>query len=348
MLEGKPQSFCNDCHTLEELGAQSYRQIVNADYKSELNRLEQTDPSGFLTNNDIIYLDIRFSNICNLKCRSCNPDSSNSWYEDYKHVHPDSPAGKKTYQVTVDSKTIFSDIEKRLPSIQKIYFAGGEPLLDENHYLLLEKLIELGRTDVLLSYNTNLSRLSFSKWNVLQLWQKFQFVRIGASLDSIGPSLELIRKGSNWREIQANISQIQELTPHVVLQIYPTVSVMNCFKMTELIDYFLKQDFFKTTQQFEINLLNDPDYLNICILNTDEIDQLEKKYDGYISSVRTRAEPGIINHLEAELKRVIKFARHQSLNHLRKAFKKYTFTLDQLRSERTVEVVPELLSVLYE
>ncbi|MBY0552906.1 twitch domain-containing radical SAM protein [bacterium] len=348
MLAGTPQSFCDDCYTIEKLGSQSYRQMVNADFKDEFYRLEQTDQTGHLSNESIIYLDIRFSNVCNFKCRSCNPDSSNSWHDDYKKVHPDYQNDKRTHKLALDSKTVISDIEKYLPKIKKIYFAGGEPLLDENHYLLLEKLIELKRTDVELNYNTNLSHLNFKKWNAIALWKQFSFVKISASIDSIGPSLELIRKGAVWDDIKNNLHVIKSFLPTARLQIYPTLSVMNCYKITELIDYFLKKDFFKIPQQFEVNMLNDPDYINVSVLNRTEIDKLENHYKMYLQSITSICDPLVLSHFSEELERIIKFARHQDYTHLRNKFRVYTFILDGVRKEKTIDVLPELFNLLYE
>lgn len=348
MIAGKKQSFCEDCYTIEELGSESYRQTVNRDFKDEFYRLEQTDETGHLDNDSIIFLDIRFSNVCNFKCRSCNPDSSNSWHDDYKKLHPTYSNEKRTHKLVLDSKTAIADIEKYLPKIQRIYFAGGEPLLDENHYLLLEKLIALGRTDVNLNYNTNISHLTFKKWNALALWKEFQYVKVSASIDSVGPSLELIRKGAIWEDIRTNLMLIRKLLPAVRVQIYPTVSVMNCYKITELIEYFLKNDFFRIPGNFEVNMLNDPDYINIGILTPSEINHLEQHYKTYLETIKATTEAAVFKHLQDELERIIKFARHQDYSHLRSKFKTYTFILDNARKEKTVEILPELFSVLYE
>ncbi len=347
MLSGISQSFCSDCHTTEDLGSESYRQMVNKDYKNEASRIAQTAPDGHLDNNDIIYLDIRFSNVCNFKCRSCSPESSNSWFDEYQKIYKGTDVQKRTFKLS-ESKTALSDIEKLLPKIHKIYFAGGEPLLDENHYKLLEKLIELNRTDVHIFYNTNLSHLTFKNWKVLHLWKKFKFIKISASIDATGPALELVRKGAVWDDIVSNLVKIRTFNPEVMIQIYPTVSLMNCYLLPELIGYFIDHSYIKVVRNFELNLLNDPEYLNVSVLNSVEIESLAEKYRLFSESIKSKVSEEILSHIKSELSRVITFAKHQDLTQMRTAFKKFTFTLDKLRNEKTAQVIPELFNLLYE
>ncbi|MEK6627162.1 MAG: twitch domain-containing radical SAM protein [Bdellovibrionota bacterium] len=347
MLAGTAQSFCGDCYTTEKLGSQSYRQDMNKNYKDEFLRLEQTDPDGHLHNKDIIFFDIRFSNICNFKCRSCSPESSNSWYEDFKSIHQDWNEKKRVFKLSEGAFTL-ADIERRLPQIQRIYFAGGEPLLDENHYKVLEKLIEIGRADIQISYNTNLSLLNYKNWSALKLWQKLKHVEIGASIDAIGPALGLIRKGANWEDIKNNLALIRLFNPKVSVRIYPTVSIMNCFLLPQLIGEFIESSYIKSSEHLKLNILNDPDYLNVSILTLDEIERMETEYNIFIKSIEDKVNAGLLKYIETELMGVVAYARHQNLTHLRPAFRKYTFMLDKLRNEKTVQVIPELFSVLYQ
>lgn len=347
MLAGISQSFCSDCHTTESLGSESYRQMVNKDYKDEFERTKQTAADGHLSNSDIIYLDIRFSNVCNFKCRSCSPESSNSWFDEYQKLYQGTEVQKRTFKLS-DGKTALADIEKLLPKIHKIYFAGGEPLLDENHYKLLEKLIDLNRTDVHIFYNTNVSHLTFKKWNVLQLWKKFKYIKVSASIDATGPALELVRKGAVWDDIVGNLLKIRTFNPEVMIQIYPTVSVMNCFLLPELIQYFIEHSYINVVRNFELNMLNDPEYLNVSVLNKSEIENLAEKYRQFVSTIKDKVSAEILKHIEGELSRVISFAKHQDLTQMRTAFKKFTFTLDKLRNEKTAQVIPELFNLLYE
>jgi hypothetical protein len=106
-----------------------------------------------------------------------------------------------------------SYVDKFIGDVQEIYFAGGEPLIMDEHYIILEKLIAAGRTDVILRYNTNFSHIQFKKWDLVKLWAPFincaknpkGRVQLFASLDAVGPVAELARHGTVWENVYNNI-----------------------------------------------------------------------------------------------------------------------------------------------
>ena len=115
-----------------------------------------------------ISFDYRISNLCNFKCMTCTPVYSSSLSEDYKKVHPISSmnAGFSFPGKTEDD--VFEQILPHLPYVKEIYFAGGEPMMQKEHYMVLEKLIEMNLKPII-RYNTNFSRLSLGKYNVFDL-----------------------------------------------------------------------------------------------------------------------------------------------------------------------------------
>ena len=346
MLAGKAQSFCENCYEAEKIGAESPRQAANDKYRDEFSRIEYTNTDGELVGKEIIYLDIRFSNICNFKCRSCGPESSNAWYEDHQKLCKSTKDQKKTLKLT-ENKTLMQDIESLLPKIDKIYFAGGEPLLDENHYRLLERLIELKRCDVKIESNTNLSTLSYMQWNILNLWKKFENVIVSASIDAIGPAAELVRKGADWETIRKNLATLQRSNPEILIQISPTISIMNCFMLPELINYFIENGFIKFAQNVNFNILANPEFLSVALLNQIEIDELSIKYKNFSESLMGRVSIEVAKHIEYELALVISHAKHKDLSQTRSEFRVFTFNLDKIRGEKTIKVIPELFGLLY-
>ena len=97
---------------------------------------------------------------------------------------------------------LWKELEPHFPSVQEIYFAGGEPLVMEEHYRILNRLVEMNRAhEVTIKYNTNFTNLQYKKTNVLDLWLLFKKVEVGASLDAYGERAEYIRSGCNWDDI---------------------------------------------------------------------------------------------------------------------------------------------------
>ena len=346
MLDGKPQKFCTDCYNLEKIGDYSYRQMANDEFADLKNTVISTK-NIVAKKSDLQFLDLRFSNICNFKCRSCNPDSSSSWHDDYQKVYPNWIADEKILKIEKWAPDILNQIESQLPFLQKIYFAGGEPLIDKNHYLILEKLIEIGRTDILLSYNTNMSHIKHKKWDCLRLWSNFKNVQISASIDAIGKPLELIRKGANWDVIWKNIFSVKLFCPWIKFNIYPTVSIMNIFNLTQTIQFFIDKKIILNSGNIKLNLLNDPDYLNVNILTAAEKNVVISNLRIYLDQLKNSCDLDLYEHLKKEFLILNNFL-YPDLSHLRPAFRKYTFTLDKSRTEKTAQVIPELFSLLYE
>ena len=170
MIKGERHEVCDGCHKIEDTseGTWSFRKTVNKKYgKYAGNILRRTDREGHIIEFKMRYFDIRLSHVCNMKCRTCNSGYSSLWEAEDK---------KQGINFTGDmmhdrNPTKFEEILEHVPYMEECYFAGGEPLVDDYHYYLLEALIEQGRTDVKLSYNTNLSKLKFKNYNVLELWE---------------------------------------------------------------------------------------------------------------------------------------------------------------------------------
>ena len=78
---------------------------------------------------------------------------------------------------------IWEQMQEHIPHLDQIYFAGGEPLIMDEHYYILQKLIDAGRTDVRIRYNTNLLKLHFKHYDLVEMWSKFNFVQVNASID---------------------------------------------------------------------------------------------------------------------------------------------------------------------
>ncbi|SVB02493.1 uncharacterized protein METZ01_LOCUS155347, partial [marine metagenome] len=166
MLNGVQNENCAGCYALEESSGHSYRNDFNNEYDKYFDKVLETNEDGSIDNFETVYLDFRFSNLCNFKCRSCRPEWSSTWAKEARDNldHPYNDWGGaykkdnfKRYNQTKDD-FIFK-FAKVFNTVKRIYFAGGEPLAAKEQYWMLEYLIDNGRTDVVIEYNTNLSML---------------------------------------------------------------------------------------------------------------------------------------------------------------------------------------------
>src|ERR1051325_9408309 len=108
-----------------------------------------------------------------------------------------------------DEEKFWESYERLLPHVGRMHFAGGEPLVMDEHYRVLDYLISIGKTDVTLSYNTNFSMLRYKKYNIVELWNKFKRVEVWASLDGMGEQGDYHRKGQRRHKIEENIRTVQ-------------------------------------------------------------------------------------------------------------------------------------------
>jgi radical SAM protein with 4Fe4S-binding SPASM domain len=289
MLDGRRPHLCNRCFLIEDSGLTSPRGTHNRMFNKDIEKaIKDTNPdTGEYPEFKLKYWDFRWSNICNFKCRMCGVYSSSKWYEEAKELHNETIGNNGITQFNSESKEdVFKMIDKNIYDVEEIYFAGGEPLVMEEHYLVLEKLIAAGRTDVRLRYNTNFSHLKFRKWDLFGLWQKFLDnpkggIQLFASLDAVGKLAEVIRNGTKWDKIYQNIKKCKEAGMEVHFS--PTVSLLNMFFIDELID--LAADVKIDNDKVNVNnLLTTPSCYDIRLLPDYLKKQLIDKLEHYLNT----------------------------------------------------------------
>lgn len=228
LLNNEKDKRCNGCYQREASGNSSIRTETLQKFKHHIPTVLNTSLSV-----SPIYLDIRFSNICNFRCVTCWHGASSKWFEEAKESGTN--ISDQAIIKAIDNESdFFNQLDSLIPNLEEIYFAGGEPLIMDQHYRLLDLLLEKNKTSIHLRYNTNLSLLNFKNNNVLDYWKNFEKVTISASIDASGQVGEQIRRDSNWKIIKNNLKLIRDTLPTVKLEIAPTVSSLNILKIHSL------------------------------------------------------------------------------------------------------------------
>ncbi len=330
MLSGNRCKECTSCYQSEDAGVNSFRQSVNKDYAEFFNFADETNSDGSLDTMKLKYLDIRWSNICNFKCRSCSSTYSSSWAtEDNKQGQNKSVfifAGGN------NNDSLYEQIKPYISEVKEIYFAGGEPLLMDKHYDILKHLIDIDNTDIKIRYNTNLSSLAFKNISVIDLWKKFSNVHLNVSLDSWGDRAEYIREGTEWKTIIDNINTVKTNCPHIHLGVSSVISAFNVYTLPEFTDYLLDNQLFQASSISFYNLIH-PNFYSFDIFDaetkTDIIKKLtERKYN---NNTRSRIN-NVIRQLESST----------TNDELRRQFKDQTDHYDAIRNKRFTDTFPEL------
>ena len=272
MLADKPCVECTKCYEQERHGAFSMRNDANRNYGHMIKEVNQTHEDGTHDEFKIRYWDVRFSNLCNFRCRSCGPIFSSNWYNDHVKLYNRKPdvLGRDMERVEYaagDEDSMERQMVEHVPYLEQVYFAGGEPLIMKEHYTLLEKLIEAGKTDIRLQYNTNFSELAFKDKHVFEYWRHFKNVSVGASLDGMGAQAELIRKGANWRQTVDNRERMMREVPHVDFYVSSTVSSMNVLHVLKFHKEWTRLGLINA-KDWNINLCQSPDWYRPDIFPT--------------------------------------------------------------------------------
>jgi len=330
MLAGNRCKECTSCYQSEDAEVNSFRQSVNKDYAEFFNFADETNSDGSLDTMKLKYLDIRWSNICNFKCRSCSSTYSSSWAtEDNKQGQNKSVfifAGGN------NNDLLYEQIKPYISEVKEIYFAGGEPLLMDKHYDILKHLIDINNTDIKIRYNTNLSSLTFKNISVIELWKKFSNVHLNVSLDSWGDRAEYIREGTEWKTIIDNINTVKTNCPHIHLGVSSVISAFNVYTLPEFTDYLLDNRLFEASSISFYNLIH-PNFYSFDIFDTETKTEIIKKLSerNYNNSIRSRIN-NVIRHLESST----------SNDELRRQFKDQTNHYDSIRNKQFTDIFPEL------
>ena len=333
MLSETPNPACGRCYEQEESGFFSGRKSANKHHGHHVKRI----------NNDefqMTYWDIRFSNLCNLSCRSCGHIFSSSWYQDQAQL-----AGgdwkEKNHVLNYAGRTETDMWEQLIPHldyVEQIYFAGGEPLMMAEHYNILDELERRGRFDVRLIYNTNFTHVKLKDRTVFDYWKKFKSVAVGASLDAMGPRAEYIRKGTDWSAIERNRMQMLETCPSVDFYISPTLSIMNALHLPKFHREWVKKGYIKP-QDLNVNILQDPAHLRIDIAPTEYKRVIQADYEAHLDWLRP-LDP--LQRATVGFESAINFMTATDNSDLLKKFWSKTKELDDLRRENIFDVLPEL------
>ena len=341
MLSETPNAACGRCYEQEQSGFFSGRQSANKHHGHHIREIYTTDETGANDGMSLIYWDIRFSNLCNLKCRSCGHIFSSQWYQDQaKLVGGDWKAQNKVLNYAGRTETdMWEQLIPHLDYVEQIYFAGGEPLLMEEHYNILEDLVKRGRTDVRLIYNTNFTHTDLKGRSVFEYWKEFRSVAVGASLDGQHKYAEYIRKGTDWATVVKNREQMIEICPEVDFYISPTLSIMNARHLPDFHKEWVWLGLIKP-QDLNVNILQDPAHYRIDIATKEYKEELSTRYLNHILWLREQGDP--LGRATQGFESAIKFMMATDNSHLISKFWAKTAELDAIRNESLLEVIPEL------
>ena len=353
ILDRESPEYCYRCYDKEKEGFGTLRQHMNQSYAdNHWNVVESTKYDGHVKDLNLVHWDFRFSNICNQSCRSCGIEFSTQWHDDYIKIWntPKDQIPPKVKKIWTNLEDFSNEFETLFDKVEYIHFAGGEPLITDEHYRILEKLIEKKRTNVKLRYSTNFSGLKYKDYDVVDMWKHFDDIELVASLDDCGPRYNYLRRGGDWDKIIANYKTVADKglfeSGKIKWLIHPTISVFNIFYLPEFHTTLINEKLLDPklhilesgghfNYRFHLNNLIFPEYLSCQILPKHLKEQVTEKLNAYA------LECQLYHWIDVEpLKGLISYMNSEDKTHLIPRFLDETNKLDIIRKENTAEIFP--------
>jgi MoaA/NifB/PqqE/SkfB family radical SAM enzyme len=331
-LQAQQPETCRRCWAEEGSGRTSKRMHTLDRLKHMINDETWTEDAK-----PLMFLDLKLGNICNLKCRICGSWSSSTFAAEEIRYQTDKKNNfhyvmMKLGQWPREEKRFWADLEKNMDQLQYLEFTGGEPFMIQEHFELLEKLVNRRRADKIeIHYNTNGTHYPVE---AEKIWKNFKHVEIAFSIDDTGARFEYQRTGASWEEVQHNLEkfvEMRERNSNISLQMCCTVNVYNICHLADISRWI-------DTQNFDYvywNILHDPYYLSIANLSS----EIKKSVTDYINTANAP------NKWSLEFKKILDFMNNGSESdgeELLLNIKK----LDQRRSVSLATVDPILAEIL--
>ena len=343
MLNEEKISSCRRCYHLEETGDKSYRQRINKEHWDKIDYIDGTDSDGKLRIMNLHLWDIRISNFCNFKCRSCGLGLSSSWYSDSKALGQN----PEKALININDKASFMDmLEPHYDCVDEIYFAGGEPLMMPEHYQILDKLLELGRTDVNIRYSTNFSNMSFKGKHIFEYWKKFPNLELYVSIDGVGKVGEYVRKGYDDKLFNQNVIDYKNSkVKHTDYAYAITYGVLNYLHLFDMVLDFIERDFidkeaFIGARTLFFSPIDYPTYYDSVFLPDRYKDQFKERLDNFdVELNSTGVSKYVLDDIMDKLNTVYKRSISKDFNYEEMAkCKEVTDKLDEIRKEKFSDV----------
>jgi len=360
VLTGDRPSECSPCFGLEDQGVESLRQRHIAGkipearitlYPDAVNKMD----SNFTMPFEIPTMELKLNNLCNLKCRMCHPGDSTSWNDwgEIKDFYKGSGQiifdlvdkhnleRKPLLDKFEDNPNWWTSLEKNLPYFRRVEFAGGEPLMDPQHYRILDMLKPYGK-NIEIKYATNATTLGISKGRTIhEYWPHFRSVAVNVSIDGIYNVYDYIRGNGDFSVVEKNIRDIQTIPNINRIVGAVAVQVSNVLTLDKMIEHFLD----KLGIVFYTNMVQYPNVLSAQVLPS----ELKAEAITKLKAVRERVpefnlvkqHPMLKELTYKQIDGIINFLLAKDLTHLWNDCVEFNRRLDVTRNQSFFDVTPE-------
>lgn len=360
VLNGERPPECAPCFNLEEQGVESLRQrhIKGFIPEARINlypdalkglREDYSMPFEFPT------MEIKLNNLCNLKCRMCNPMDSTSWndwseIEDFykkednflfQKINVLGLKQKPFLDSFVDTENWWASFEKLLPYFRRVEFAGGEPLMDPTHYRILDMLKPYAH-NIEIKYATNGTTLGIKGGRTVHdYWPYFKSVAVNVSIDGVGSAYDYIRGNADYDQVVLNIKEIQKI-PNVRRVVGAVaVQISNILIIDKMLEEFLDN----IGIIFYTNMVNYPNLLSAQVLPQPlkelAIQKLEQSKIKLLGYKHTQDDQWLRHLTEGQIQGIINYLKAKDQSEKWQDCIEFNRRLDKTRQQNFFDVTPE-------
>ncbi len=358
MLAGQKVSSCTHCYREEAAGHESHRITENNAWEFRFtgewieNRVEKTLEDGSLPEG-LVSVDLRLGNTCNLTCVMCRPQDSSRWQALAKKLE-NSLRIEKMYHEWREKADInqsrfewykkqefWQDLMQILPSLRELIIGGGEPMLLEEHRVLIEACVSSGHAShIQLRYHTNGTTLDPQ---IFDSWKHFQIVETFISLDGIKDHNHYLRYPASWPAIEKNLNTLDNY-PHGNLRamLLCSVHALNVYYLDEYAKWVENQNFkiisVDADSYFHPGVVHYPDYLSVQVLP----EHIKK-----IVTEKVKKFEAVSKRPSSKIQGILNFMNQTDASKLMPEIKEYVRVLDLGRKTSLEKSLPELHALLF-
>lgn len=364
MLKNQKPALCKLCYDEEKVNLNSKRKFMLKKYDTSVYQaLTEEDGSINTKQFPLRYIDIRFGNLCNLKCRYCGPGDSSLWYEDFVEHHKTDVInyyGQEDYKLekvnnkwTIKSldfewyedEKFWNEIKNLLPYIDRYYFTGGEPTINKTHYNLLQLIIDEGYSNrVTLEYNSNMVAIPDKLYDQ---WDHFQEVAIGCSIDGYLDYANYLRYPSKWEDLEHNLDVLgYRSNKRINGSLSTTVNVFNILNFLDLSAWLMTKNYKRIKKTPSYHVLEGPASMSVQVLPAETKQWITDQYEEFYTKIDQLYGTAWGDEFRKNYSGIINYMMAKDTSHLLPKLAAETKSLDVIRNQKIEEVIPWLAKIL--
>ena len=262
LANGERTERCEVCWHNEDSGIVSNRLQWEKDNWLEFADIIQVN-DDYSVDNPPIWIELKVSNFCNLKCIMCSTHSSYKRVADLDIIKKYTKDGYETRLLR--PTTLFESLSEwpeLWDHVHTLQFTGGEPIINKEHYDLLDSIPTEIKKRIRLRYASNLSYIKFKKYDLVKIWSEFKHVNIKVSMDGVGEVYNYIRQDGDWDTVYENMLALS-LIDGIDLAVGITVQAHNVYQMPEFYDFWKESPV--DLKFITANILQTPNYLSPAV-----------------------------------------------------------------------------------